>query len=428
MADGAGLLPGHQREGNAARGSLRPPRQRTPAGEAGLGRVPRQRKIEERETSLMMKPRSRRRWPTIVLSLLVASLALALVGRAFLGPRDRESGVPSSGAARQVSGQAEDVSLECTVTVLTPSVELGDQVQTIFSYRNTGGTAYRLPIDGGTPRLLVYDSQGIQVYDTDLGIYDVAGIDSGSDLEEVLPGETLERESQFQAVWIGQLTIDPLCGYGIPGPTNLWADGERGVIDLPSLAVDVSVSGQRPDSEQALSRALELTHGLFEHCRPGPDGIPVDGIIAPPAKWQGRVLPSQEARCRAVLEEKQGFVAVDLLFAIPPDTGFPVELTDASQNRGLVLPTDRPMAQMGRWTFLVTMDEVIEFPGAAPRVITRGKTGLGVVVQPPKSCTPEACWAVSFQYNGSRWIARPVPYQLLDLQQGEVFSGIHFFP
>jgi hypothetical protein len=378
--------------------------------------------IEKREPAAKPMRGSRRRWPTVLLALVITVSALAVVGRAFLAPSTQDSEEPASNAPRQVSGLAEGVALECTVTLLTPSVELGDQVRAIFGYRNTGDTAYLLPIDGGSPRLLVYDGAGTLLYDTDLGSYWVEGIDSGSDLEEVLPGETLERQSEFQAIWNGPLTLEPLCGYGIPGDTKLWSDGEVGVIDLPPLTLDVSVRGQRPPAEDALARALGATYGLFEQCTPGADGSPVDGVIEAPARWRGRVLPALEARCRAVLQERTGFVSVDLLFVSPPDLAFPTELTDSNRNRGLVLPPNRPGAQMGRWTFLVTEDRVIDTPGAARGFVREQDIGLGVVVQLPDRCRYPACWPVSFRHKGARWVARRIPFP-----GAEVVPGIYFF-
>jgi hypothetical protein len=173
---------------------------------------------------------------SLVIGLALGALATLVLVIAFTS---RASLKVESGQSRprpvSVSRGAKDFPLNCLVRVLTPVVRLGERVETTFSYTNTGLTSYRLPIDGGSPRLLVYDSQGALVYDTDSAPYYVAGIDSDSDL--VLPGESLDRVSGFQANWPGLLTLRPMCGYGVPDDSRVFV--ERGVVEPPSLIVEV---------------------------------------------------------------------------------------------------------------------------------------------------------------------------------------------
>ena len=319
--------------------------------------------IEIRErTKSYSGQETRARLGIIALAIIVAAAGSWLAVEAFFGG---PSSHHTPARPLSVSGVADQDPLACMVTLLTPTVQVGDTVRTTFGYQNTGPDAYRLPIDGGTPRLLVYASDGRLLYDTDSGPYAVAGIDAGSDLEEVAPGETLERSSEFVALWPGDLTLKPLCGYGIP-------DEERtrfvsqGTIELAPLIVQVNEPKGGLEPGAALDRVLTETASLFDECRPGADGKAVVGVIRPPTDWHGVSLPPLEATCAARIHGGQGGLVVDLLFASPSSLALP-EAPGEGTMRGMKLPVGRGL-EVGRWTFLVTAGDVREItPTAAGR-------------------------------------------------------------
>lgn len=382
--------------------------------------------VKNREPSKPTSGRgTRARIGIIGLALVVAAAGSWTAVEAFFG------GSPSQRSASRmlsVSARAELDPVQCTVTLLTPSVQVGDTVQTTFGYQNTGTDAYRLPIDGGTPRLLVYAADGELLYDTDSGPYAVAGIDAGSDLEQVMPGETLERSSNFVALWPGDLTLKPLCGYGIP-------DEERtkfvsqGTIELPPLMVQVKQTKGGLQPGVALDRVLAETGGLFDRCRPGADGRAVTGVIPPPADWHGVQVPPLEATCAARIRGEQGALVIDLVFASPSSLSLPLSPGEGS-TRGLKLPVGKGV-EVGRWTFVVKAGDVREVtPTAAGRLlaesmITGEPEGLGSAFRGPRGCDPPSCRAIQFDLVDGQWIARDGV--LLSSVAGELMPGIYFF-
>jgi len=382
--------------------------------------------IEREHQGPPFSSRRESRFAILILALAVAGGGIWLAVRAFTGGSNNG---PSSVARVKVSGHAADAPLDCTVTLLTPTVAIGDTVRTVFAYSNTGDTAFRLPVDGGTPRLLVYNASGDLLYDTDTGPYGVAGIDAGSDLEEVVPGESLDRSSEFVALWGGDLTLKPMCGYGIPDEQRK-TFVRQGVIELPPLTVHVEGLGMGFSPADALDRVLGATGGLFDKCKPRPDGHPVTGSIEAPATWQGHQLPPMPAVCAAEVRSGQGGITVDLLFASPDDLPLP-QSPGEGPSRGLDLPVGVGV-QMGRWTFVVTPTTVQEVtPSGAGRLVQRSivgrePEGLGTVFRGPKECVPGgSCRTIEFDLLRGKWVERQEP--LVASVPGELWPGIHFF-
>ncbi|MEX2458070.1 MAG: hypothetical protein WD770_03700 [Actinomycetota bacterium] len=125
-------------------------------------------------------------------------------------------------------------------------------------------------------------------------------------------------------------------------------------------------------------------------------------------------LRRQIARCAAVVDPYDSFVAVDLVFAAPRDVPLPPS-GQALPGRTFDLPAGPDEAQAGIWSFLVLADEVIAL--TSDELITRAPGGGGpiVVYRGPPHCNeltgvstqnpgPPECLIIGFQLMDGRWV------------------------
>lgn len=332
---------------------------------------------------------------TAIVVLLVATASLGLVYRAFVaGPDDGPRPTWLS-----VSGRADGVPLECTMRVPS-SAGPGDEVGARFRYRNVGSEPLILAADGTFGRLLVDSADGRRLWDTRLGGYPGGGLPA-----KLEPGEQVDLRSGFVALWGGKLRVSPRCEYGLvddlsPVTSEPIEEGDAGSIELAPVRIDVVGEGAEPNREEALSRALAATGGLFNSCRPTADGAPARGTIAPPLETPFSI-ERIAATCRAHVETHPGSALIDLFFASPPGLPLPASPPpDESWSRGLRLPEGAD-GMLVRWTMLVLGDEVRHVrPDLHPT--TAGPSG---VFRPPAGCreAPSPCAGVVFAFVDGRW-------------------------
>ena len=234
---------------------------------------------------------------------------------------------------------------------------------------------------------------------------------SGRPFRGVLtPGTAVVMPSGFRALWGGPLSLLPRCGYGVAGRSGRYV--HHGVVSLPSLTLDVTSQGATVTRGSALDRALAVSGGLFNRCRPRDDGRSVRGVIAPPRAVIGSpvpVPPSLDASCTARIRTYGGFAVVDLLFASPSSTAFPA----AGSNDYLPLHLGSPPGalEVGRWTFLVTEGAAQQVSPDAASLKNEDLAELQTMLRAPSSCTarglPFLCGVERYRFDGRRWRLAP---------------------
>jgi len=68
-----------------------------------------------------------------------------------------------------------------------------------------------------------------------------------------------------------------------------------------------------------MDRAVAATGGLFDTCRPGPDGQPMDGVLNPPVVGHPPTVDPLplDATCWAQVRRGAGFLDITLFFEAP---------------------------------------------------------------------------------------------------------------
>jgi hypothetical protein len=155
--------------------------------------------------------------------------------------------------------------------------------------------------------------------------------------------------------WAGPLSIHLTCPFVIGSIVHRPTGDELDMLaspTLPPLPLQVFAPGSAPGIPAAVDRAVAAEHGLFDSCRPGPDGSAVDGTIVPPeVPKPPKVLPApMQARCWATIERNPGFDQVTLWFVTPPDA---VVATPADPEGTVQLP-HLPTVEIYRAGYVVT--------------------------------------------------------------------------
>jgi hypothetical protein len=289
------------------------------------------------------------------------------VGRSsppILRPAPSSSTTPASGSPKSVSLRVGE--LECTASIKSDAVRPGYPTGLVFTLRNVGNTSTETRgFTEGNVRVL--DRRGAVLWDTYSSL-------PPHSRPAPLP-ITIEPDKQTSITtvdtvvrWTGPLRLVPLCG-GLHGDAQ----------EMPPIDVNVTVPATVLGRADALDRVLRRTGGIFDACRPAPDGSWTTGSIAPP---DGSMSFSPlGARCRARMEERGGFWDVTLFMVSPPDAPS-VSFPEAGFPR---LPTNLPMSVM-QWEFVASADTA-----AQALAISNSQTRAG----PGTS--------VTFSFEDGRW-------------------------
>src|SRR5207244_9142732 len=123
---------------------------------------------------------------------------------------------------------------------------------------------------------------------------------------QLQPGQSIGlRVLDTPVRWSGSLGIRATCLANV-------------VIQLPPLHVRLAVPGPAPSVSDGLGRVIDRTGGLFDRCRPAPDGSWTMGSIAPPSGSGD--IPSLEARSSAPLDKHPGFLLITLQIVSPSNS------------------------------------------------------------------------------------------------------------
>jgi hypothetical protein len=158
---------------------------------------------------------------------------------------------------------------------------------------SNNNTADRLTVS--TRNGQVYDSQR----DSEMAGFRGGGYEQPTTLAP--NGVVREWAGGVPVMWTGPLTLTPTC---------------RG-NDLPALRVKVAVPGPTPSVDEAVRNAVRAIHGLFDTCRPAPEGGLMIGTIHTPDGLDS--APPMRAVCSASVDRQSGFAIVRLRFITPPN-------------------------------------------------------------------------------------------------------------
>jgi hypothetical protein len=201
----------------------------------------------------------------------------------------------------------EEYPLACTFRILSIVVQPGEPVRWEIVLDNRGDkTIHHGNRVFGLP-FKIADSSGRVVYEAEREYAGMLGpgFDIGSDLAarktKSIPGFSVPLR------WPGPLKVFATClGAEVVGPNEQAISFPA----LPSLPMLLAVPGPAPSAAEALDRALAETGGLFDACRPTPDGADVIGRIDPPDRHPG--VPPLHARCSTKIDRGLGFDSVTL--------------------------------------------------------------------------------------------------------------------
>jgi hypothetical protein len=317
-----------------------------------------------------IRRRERRRRRIRKVGAISSALAVAAGGIATavvaLHPGARPADLVPSQIPRPatVTVQARGFPATCTATLASTEVRPGDSVSIAFSVRNDSGRqvfAQRAdPYGGQFGRLLVEDSNGKLLFDTE------TRHDGQSGPGPIRPaplgsGQSMLVNSESVVVrWSGPLRLQGYC------PSLQQSESGSDAIQWPALPpfdLSVVLAGPAPSPQEAMDRAVAATGGLFDTCRPGPDGQPMDGVLNPPvvAGHPPTVHPLPlEATCWAQVRRGAGSLDVTLFFTTPR-MKVPPGATGAN---GLPPLGPGQPAEVGRWELVVTptATRTAEFP------------------------------------------------------------------
>ncbi len=156
------------------------------------------------------------------------------------------------------------------------------------------------------------------------------------------PGESKTVQLQPLAVQFpGPLTVTPTCA------------GER----MPALDADVANPGSTPRPEDAVTRAVAATAGLFNGCTPTPAASTV-GTVSPPDD----PMRSLEVRCAAQVRSEPGFAIVTLVMSTPSSAESPK--VPGGLLLSVDLASDTGNAETLAWRFVVTPTGVLPVASA----------------------------------------------------------------
>ena len=306
----------------------------------------------------------------VVLSVVVgvALLGGSVAGVSRLIRRDHQTpvlpvaSVPVDAPVEE-SVRSTDGTLECTARLPSAVLEPGAETGLAFTIRNVSQEPVHLvSYQDGYVRLL--DHEGTVLTDS-------RQFEGGPSMWRpapvpitLAPGQTKPAHTFDVAIrWPGSLSLVPIC-VGID---------DQNPVEMEPMSVQVSIPGAAPSVNEALSRALEKTDGVFAKCTPSSGGSWVTGVIEPQG---GSSTSSMSARCAAIVAPGVGFTVVELRFVAPasaPQVEFPELLFSVR------LPGEASMA-VARWRFLVTVDAVREVEHLISVSRTRaGPSGGGVM-------------------------------------------------
>ncbi len=265
--------------------------------------------------------RRTRKIGSVSLALVVATggIAAAVVA---LHPAARPAGRVPSLTPRPVTVtlQARGFPATCTATLPSSEVRPGDSVSIAFSVRDDSGRqvfAQRAdPYGGQFGRLLVEDSNGRLLFDTETRHYGQSG--PGPIRAAPLGSEQSIRVSSESVVarWSGPLQLQGFCPSLVQSPSG--SDPIRWP-SLPPFDLSVVPAGPAPAPQEGMDRAVAATGGLFDTCRPGPDGQPMDGVLNPPVVGHPPTVDPLplDATCWAQVRRGAGFLDITLFFEAP---------------------------------------------------------------------------------------------------------------
>jgi hypothetical protein len=233
--------------------------------------------------------------------------------------------------------------LKCTATFPSTVLMPGDPTGVQVTIENLGHDGIEYQSYWSLGDVVIKDASGTVLWD---GFYSSSLVHRrvGPDSREMLePGEVVRLGTADDPIrWPGPLTLSVVClGFGLEP------------LELPPVHARVAIPGPPPDPAVALNRVLQKTGGLFDDCRPTPDGSPTEGLLRAP---DVSGVPPMAAACTAKIEVNAGFEVVSLSFETPPD-GPSVEIPDDFYQTRL---PGAGQLEVGRWVFLVTDDTVVE--------------------------------------------------------------------
>ena len=287
--------------------------------------------------SMPNEPSWPRRLAVAGLALLVAAGGFYVVLRAFGNHPARPA---NGGHPLEVSATTTDGSLQCFARLPSSVVQPGQMTGvslTLTNMSNRPITRAPGPADG---TIVISDTGGHMLWS---GLAALSRYIGGEFVPPALqPGQSAGlRVLDTPVRWSGSLAIRATCLANV-------------AIQLPPLYVRVAVPGPAPSVSDGLGRVIDRSGGLFDRCRPAPDGSWTMGSIVPPGGSTD--TPSLEVRCSAQVEEHPGFLLITLQIVSPPNAPFVQSSDDLSW---MDLP-GKGSIEVTRWAFVVTKDDVRE--------------------------------------------------------------------
>ncbi len=261
-------------------------------------------------------------------------------------PSPSVSGSHASSPALTSSGDVGD-GLRCTLTIPHGVVSPGARTRARFTIENVTDHSVKVFLGtNGATGWLVFAQEGKELQDSSLAH---AGIIGPAPLSRTLrPGKSVRIGSLDTAVlWPGPLEVTPHC------------------MDtaLPRVAMKVGAPGA-PERSFAIERAVTATNDTFADCMPVTSGDWVEGTV----HTNGSVL---EARCAALVIERDGFDIVVVAWVSPPDAP-EVDLSTLPDRIEAVPYIDQaPPITVSWWVFTATTQGVV---CASSAHVAKGRT------------------------------------------------------